>query len=63
MHFPALFSFFPVTGKRLRRLQVKGTADWIWTKQIVPEMFENKTKFAANCRAIGQGFNAVIGHF
>ena len=29
----------------------------------MPEMFENKAKFATNSRAIGKDFNAVIGHF
>ncbi len=29
----------------------------------MPEMFENKAKFAANSRAIDQDFNAIIGHF
>ena len=28
----------------------------------MPEMFENKAKFAANSRAIRKNFNAVIGH-
>ncbi len=29
----------------------------------MPEMLENKAKFAANSQAIGENFNAVIGHF
>ncbi len=29
----------------------------------MPEMFENKVKFAANSRAIDKDFNTVIGHF